>query len=168
MALDLAFSLRLDLCALPPVGAGSPFEVREVPRTEMGRVLGGTPALDRRPPEVDVAAPAGWRCFVAFDNGRPVHVSFVELRPGRPLLFGAITEPSARGRGAFRATVRHLAERLREADEVALYSSTAWTNRASLRAHRRAGFTTARRHVDLRLLGVSLRSLGRRLLRKTG
>jgi hypothetical protein len=93
-------------------------------------------------------------------------VSFVELRPGRPLLFGAMSEPAVRGRGAFRATVQHIAARLREAGEVFLYSSVGGRNRTSLRAHAAGGFVVVRRTVDVCVLGVSLRGLARRILRK--
>jgi hypothetical protein len=84
-----------------------------------------------------VVAPHGWRCFVAFEQGTPVHVSFVELRLNRPLLFGVVTEPSNRRRGGFRSTVYHLATKMREVGEASLFSSTSLNNRASVGAHRR-------------------------------
>ena len=90
----------------------------------------------------------------------------MELRPARPLLFGAVSEPGARGRGAFRATIRAIAARLLEAGDTSLYSSVAWNNRASLRAHAAAGFEVVQRRFDVRVLGVSVRGTARRLLRR--
>ena len=115
LALDIGTTLRLDLRAAVTRSPAPPaFDVRELERSEMARVLGASRALARPAEQVDVVAPAGWRCFAAFDGATPVHVSFVELRPARPLLFGAISEPGARGRGAFRATIRYIAARLQE------------------------------------------------------
>ncbi len=115
---------------------------------------------------VDLVAPNGWRCFAAFDGATPVHVSFVELRPSRPLLFGAVSEPAARGRGAFRETIQFIAARLHDGGDTSLYSSVGWSNRASLRAHAAAGFDIVQRRVDVRVLGVSVRGVARRLLRR--
>lgn len=167
LALDIAVSLRLDLRAVV-ASATSPqtFEVRELARGELARVLGASPALDRPADRVDLVAPHGWRCFAAFDGPTPVHVSFVELRPGRPLLFGAVSEPAARGRGAFRETIRYIAARLCDTGDTSLYSSVGWSNRASLRAHAAAGFEIVQRRVDVRVLGVSVRGVARRLLRR--
>jgi GNAT superfamily N-acetyltransferase len=174
VALEIALSWRLDLAraALAGEGAGaaSPplgdFEVREVARDELAALLEGAPALRRPLAQVDAVAPAGWRGFVAFERGAPVSVSFVELRPRRPLLFGVVTEPAARGRGAFRATLRHVVARLREAGETSLFSSTGHKNRPSVRAHRAGGFAVFHRTIDVRVRGLSLRHLARRLLRR--
>lgn len=165
VTLEVGVSLRLDLRSIaqgatPPSG----FEVRELERGEMARVLGGSPALARPAERVDAVAPAGWRCFVAFEGSTPVHISFVELRAGRPLMFGGVTVPTARGRGAFRATVHYVAARLREAGDTMLYTSVGWRNRASLRACSAAGFEIVRRRVDLYVLGTSLRGVARRLV----
>ena len=94
-----------------------------------------------------------------------MHRSFVELRPGRPLLFGAVTEPGRRGAGAFRATVAVIASKLREAGETGLFSSTGLSNRPSVRAHRAVGFKVVGRSFDAFVRGVSLRGLARRLVR---
>jgi hypothetical protein len=167
LALDIAVSLRLDLrAALASAAPLRAFAVRELARDDLARVLGASPALNRPAHRVDLVAPAGWRCFAAFDGATPVHVSFVELRPHRPLLFGAVSEPAARGRGAFRDTIQFIAARLHDAGETSLYSSVGWNNRASLRAHAAAGFEIVQRRVDLRVGGVSLRGVARRLLRR--
>ena len=166
LALDIAVSLRLDLRAAASATSPHTFEVRELARGDVARVLGASPALNRPADRVDVVAPNGWRCFVAFDGATPVHVSFVELRPNRPLLFGAVSEPAVRGRGAFRETIRYIAARLHDAGEASLYSSVGWNNRASLRAHAAAGFEIMRRRVDVRVLGVSVRGVASRLLRR--
>jgi hypothetical protein len=142
------------------------FETRELARDEVPVLLGASPALRRPLAALDAVAPAGWRCFVALDAGVPVHVSFVETRPRRPVLFGAMTEPAARGRGAFRAVVSLIDEQLRAAGEATLYSSTHSKNRASIRAHEAAGFAITRRVPDVRLGGRSLRGLARSLLRR--
>jgi hypothetical protein len=97
-----------------------------------------------------------WRCFAAFDGETPVHQSFVQLRPGLPLLFAARTRADMRGRGAFRATVAHLARVLADAGEMTLASSTIRSNRASLRAHRAAGFVVHATTIDPVILGVSM------------
>jgi len=167
LALDIGVSLRLDVRAAS-ASAPSPhtFDVRELARGELARVLGVSAALNRPADGVDLVAPSGWRCFAAFDGATPIHVSFVELRPSRPLLFGAVSEPAARGRGAFRETIRFIAARLRDAGETSLYSSVGWSNRASLRAHEAAGFEIMQRRVDVRVLGVSVRGVARRLLRR--
>jgi RimJ/RimL family protein N-acetyltransferase len=142
------------------------FEAREIGRDEVAAVLGAAPALRRSLEAIDVAAPGGWRCFVVFAGGAPVHVSFVETRPGRPVLFGALTEPAARGRGAFRAVVALIDERLHAEGEPTLYSSTHTKNRASVRAHLAAGFAIARRIPDVWLRGRSVRLLARAWLRR--
>ena len=165
--LDIALSLRLDLTAPGPAAApASSFEVREIARNEIGPVLGDFPALYRPADQVDRVAPSGWRCFVAFEGQRPVRVSFVELRPNRPLMFGGVTDPPARGRGAFQSTVTFVIARLREAGETSLYSSTGRGNRSSVRAHQKAGFQVFRRTVDIVVFGVSLRGVARRLVRR--
>ncbi|HVZ74363.1 MAG TPA: hypothetical protein VHJ20_18410 [Polyangia bacterium] len=156
-----ALSMRLDVRAVAAAPPG--FEVREVPRAELEATLGGT-VLARAPAELDVTAPHGWRAFVAFADGAPVHVTFVERRPGRPLTFGGLTDPQARGRGAKRATVAFVAARLREEGESRLFSSVDAANLPSIRAQTAAGFVVERRTVDVRVLGVSLRGLARRLL----
>jgi hypothetical protein len=167
LALEIAVSLRLDLrTAVAAATSPHTFEVRELARGDMARVLGGSRALNRPADRVDMVAQSGWRCFAAFDGATPVHVSFVELRPNRPLLFGAVSEPAARGRGAFRETIRYIAARLHEAGEISLYSSVGWNNRASLRAHAAADFEIMQRRVDVRVLGVSVRGVARRLLRR--
>ena len=167
LELEIGVSLCLDLRAAVAF-ATSPrtFEVRELGRGELARVLGGSPTLNRPADRVDAVAPSGWRCFVAFDAGTPIHVSFVELRPHRPLLFGAVSEPAARGRGAFRETIQYIAARLQDAGETSLFSSVAWNNRASLRAHAAVGFEIVRRRLDVRVLGVSVRGAAGRLLRR--
>jgi len=167
LQLEIGVSLRLDLRAAVAF-AKSPqaFEVRELARGDLGRVLGVSPALARPAERVDVVAPNGWRCFAAFDGAMPIHVSFVELRPNRPLLFGAVSEPAARMRGAFRATIQYIAARLHDAGETSLYSSVAWNNRASLLAHAAVGFQIVRRRVDVRVLGMSVRGVAGRLLRR--
>jgi hypothetical protein len=162
--IEIAVSLRLELSA-PPHTSPPGFEVRELTHAERSRVLGASLALARRAESIDAVAPSGWRCFVAFEDGRAVHVSYVELRARAPLLFGAVTEPSARGRGAFRATVAHIAVVLRAAGESSLWSWTRGTNHGSMRAHRAAGFEIARRSLDARVLGRSARDGARRLLR---
>lgn len=167
---EVGVSLRLDLRgAAASSGAGSPsaFTVRELGRDEVEPTLGAAPALARRALELDQAAPAGWRCFVAevVADGAPVHVNFVETRPGRPLLFGGVTVPAARGRGAFRATIRFIAARLAEEGEPALFSAMSAFNRASARAHDALGFVIVSRRLDARVRGVSLRGVARRLLR---
>ena len=139
--------------------------MRELARDELEAVLGVSATLRRRPEDVDAVAPNGWRCFAAFDEGTPVHRSFVELRPGRPLLFGALTEPASRGRGAFQVTFEVLASKLREAGETGLFSSTSLSNRPSVRAHRAVGFEVVGRTFDVFVRGVSLRGLARRLVR---
>lgn len=162
--MDIGLCLRVDVRAVrrpPPLPA---FEIREIHRNELVTVLGSSPALYRAPDQLDLVAPAGWRCFVGFERGAPAHVSFVETRPTSPLLFGSITERAARGRGAFRAAVAYVAERMREAGQPFLYSSVGWSNRASLRAHAAAGFVVVGRRIDLRVRGVSLRGLVRRLV----
>jgi hypothetical protein len=154
--LEVAVSLRHDLGA-GATGPASTFVVREIERAEIAPLLGGSAALRRSPEALDAVTRSHWRCFVALDGDRPVHVSFVEMRPERPLLFGAVTEPSARGRGAFRVAVRFIAERLRASGETSLYSWTRTKNDASLRAHLAAGFVVIRRVPDLRVRGRSVR-----------
>jgi hypothetical protein len=170
LRLEVGVSLRLDLRArAAPAGAPQAppaFEVRELARDDVARVLGGSRALARGVDQLDAVAPAGWRCFAAFDRDTPVHVSFIALRAGGPLLFGAVSEPGLRGRGAFRAVMRHIAARLHDAGETTLLSSVAWRNRASLRAHAAAGFEVVARTADVFVLGVSLRAVARRLLRR--
>jgi len=170
LELEIGLSLRLDLRAAAafatPATSPPKFAVRELARGDMSRVLGASAELNRPADRLDAVAPAGWRCFAAFDGDTPVHVSFVEVRPARPLLFGAVTDPAARGRGAFRATIQYIAARLLEAGEVTLYSSVDWHNGVSLRAHTAAGFEIARRRVDVRVLGVSVRGAARWLLRR--
>jgi len=167
LEVEIGVSLRLDLrAALAFATSPRTFEVRELGRGELARVLGGSPTLNRPADRVDAVAPSGWRCFVAFDAGTPIHVSFVELRPNRPLLFGAVSEPAARGRGAFRETIQYIAARLHDAGETSLYSSVAWSNGPSLRAHAAVGFEIVRRRLDVRVLGVSVRGAASRLLRR--
>ncbi len=161
---DRAVSLQLDLRA-PARGAPAGFAVRELARAEVEPVLGAVPALARSLATLDAVAPSGWRCFAAFEAGVPVLATFVELRPGRPLSFGSVTVPQARGRGAFRAALAVIAARLAEAGEVTLFGAVSGANRASLRATAAAGFVVVRRTYDLRVRGVSLRTLARRLLR---
>jgi hypothetical protein len=166
---EVALSWRFDLGA-PPTAPTSTvprtLTVRELARTEVEPVLGQSPTLRRRADELDTAAPHGWRCFVAFDQGRPVHTSFVELCPERPLLFGVVTEPASRRSGAFRAAFLHLAASVRETGETRLYSSASLLNRASVGAHRAVGFKVVRRTFDAFVLGVSLRGLVRRVVRR--
>jgi hypothetical protein len=159
--LDGAVSLRR------PLGgdvARGPFRVEELAREAIERVLAGDPELACSVGDVDAAAPAAWRCFVAFAGERPVHRAFVALRPGAPLLFGAVTRAGARGQGAFRATVGEMAARLRPTGAPYLYSATSRGNLASLRAHRAAGFEITAVALDPVVAGVSLRRLARRLL----
>jgi hypothetical protein len=168
LRLEIALSWRLDLRGAAGASRATglpPYEVRELARGEVESVLGVSPTLRHRVEDVDAVAPNGWRCFAAFDEGTPVHRSFVELRPGRPLLFGAITEPDRRGGGAFRATLGVLASKLREAGETGLFSSTSLNNRPSVRAHRAVGFKVVGRSFDAFVRGVSLRALARRLVR---
>jgi hypothetical protein len=167
LELEIGVSLRLDLRAALAFATSKPkFEVREIARGELARVLGAAPALNRPAERVDAVAPSGWRCFVAFDGGSPIHVSFVEMRPGRPLLFGAVSEPAARGRGAFRETIQYIAARLHDAGETSLYSSVAWSNGPSLRAHAAVGLEIVCRRLDVRVLGISVRGVASRLLRR--
>jgi RimJ/RimL family protein N-acetyltransferase len=161
----VGLELRRPLAGAPAI-ARAAFETREVARAEVAAVLGAAKTLARPLEALDAAAPAGWRCFVALEAGSPVHVSFVETRPRRPVLFGAMTEPAARGRGAFRAVVSLIDERLSAAGLAALYSSTSAENHASVRAHLAAGFTITRRVPDLRFRGRSLRGLARSLVRR--
>jgi hypothetical protein len=165
---EVALSWCCDLRGAGGASASLPssrYDVRELSRDEVQSVLGASPTLRHRVEDVDAVAPNGWRCFAAFDRGTPVHRSFVELRPGRPLLFGAATEPGRRGSGAFRATVGVLASKLREDGEPGLFSSTSLSNRPSVRAHRAAGFNVVGRSFDVFVRGVSLRGLARRLVR---
>lgn len=164
----MGLTLRLDLGAAGRGRAASTapgVTVREVARDELAPLLGDNPALMRAASDLDLAAPNGWRCFVAAVDGRPRHVSFVETRPGRPLLFGVITEPAARGRGLFAATVRFMAAALAREGAPALWSSVSSRNRPSVRAHRAAGFTVVHRTFDVRVGQISLRALARRLVR---
>jgi GNAT superfamily N-acetyltransferase len=159
-------SLRLDLRAhvagaSPPAG----FDVRELGRAEIETTLGATPGLARSVAELDAVAPSGWRCFVAFWEGAPVHVRFIETRPGRPLAFGDFTAPAMRKRGAYRAALAFVAARLHAEGEASLFSSVSGANRPSLRAHEAAGFVVVRRRFDVRVRGVSLRALARRIVR---
>ncbi|HXU63710.1 MAG TPA: hypothetical protein VN962_18560 [Polyangia bacterium] len=168
MGIEIGLTLRLDLGAVArgdSAGAPPGVTVREVARDELASLLGDNPALMRAAGDLDLAAPNGWRCFVAAIDGRPRHVSFVETRPGRPLLFGAVTEPTARGRGLFAATVRFIAAALARDGVPALWSSVAGRNRPSVRAHRAAGFRVVRRTFDLRVAQISLRALAGRLVR---
>lgn len=163
--LDGAVSLRLDLAHDRPA---PPWDVRELARAELEAVLSGTAELAQRVGDLDRVAPHGWRCFAAFEGAHPVHVSYVETRPGRPLLFSVVTEPHARGRGAFRATVRHIGGNLRERGECTLFSAASRSNAASLRAHQAAGFVVVSTALDPIVLGVSLRDVARRLLGRSG
>jgi hypothetical protein len=163
VAFERAVSLQLDLRA-PARGGPAGFDVRELGRADVEPVLGPEPALARSLADLDAVAPSGWRCFAVFEAGAPVHATFVELRPGRPLSFGSVTVPRARGRGAFRAAIALETARLGEAGEVTLFGSASGANRASLRATAAAGFVVVRRTYDLRVRGVSLRGLARRLL----
>lgn len=166
--LDIGLSLRLDVRVVRRQPSLHPFEIREIQRDDLLPVLGSSPALYRATDQLDLVAPAGWRCFVAFDGAAPAHVSFVEMRSTSPLLFGSVTERAARGRGAFRAVVHYAAERMREAGQPFLYSSVGSSNRASLRAHAAAGFVVVGRRIDVRALGLSLRSVARRLVHRRG
>lgn len=162
--LDVGLSLALDVRA--PAATAASYDVREVARDEVEPLLGPSPALARPLAVLDAVAPRGWRCFVAFESGVPVHVSFVELRPDRPLLFGCVTEPGARGRGAFRATVARVAAVLAAGGATRLWSSTTSRNPASVRAHAVAGFAIVRRRYDVLVRGRSVRGFARRILRR--
>lgn len=162
--LDVALSLALDVRA--PAAGDTFHEVREVAREELEPLLRGAPSLARPLASLDAAAPGGWRCFVAFDGGAPVHVSFVDLRPGRPLLFGCVTEAAARGHGAFRATVARVAATLASGGATRLWSATTSRNPPSVRAHAAAGFAIVGRHYDVLVRGQSVRGLARRILRR--
>jgi hypothetical protein len=164
--LDGGMSLRLDVARIARAAAAVPsgWTVREVTRTELETTT--APELQCSIATLDRMAPHGWLCFAAFEDGRPLHRNFVDLRPGRPLLFAAETRPDARLRGAFRATVAHIARTLADAGEPALFSSTLRSNRASVHAHLAAGFVVYATTLDPIILGVSLRGLARRLLRR--
>jgi hypothetical protein len=159
-------SLRLDVARMARAAAAVPsrWTVREVTRTELETTT--APELQCSIAILDRMAPHGWRCFAAFENGRPLHRSFIDLRPGHPLLFAVETRPDARRQGAFRATVAHIARTLVHAGEPALFSSTSRSNRESVHAHLAAGFVVYATTLDPIILGVSLRGLARRLLRR--
>lgn len=159
-AITVGLELQRRLGAAPMV-AHARFETVELSRTEVPARLAAAPALRRSLASLDAAAPSGWRCFVALAAGTPIHVSFVATRPGRPILFGAITEPAARGCDAFRATVARIDQRLRAAGESTLYSSVDVMNHRSVRAHLAAGFAITRRVPDILMRGYSLRRIAR-------
>jgi hypothetical protein len=163
--LEVALTLRLDLPALSAPDDTPAISICEISRSRLEEIFESLPALARAPGNADRVAPHGWRCFVAEIDGRPAHISFVETRPGRPLLFGALTEPALRGRGLFRATVRFIAALLESEGAPALWSSVAGNNRPSVRAHRAAGFSVERRSVDVVVGAIRVRALARRILR---
>jgi GNAT superfamily N-acetyltransferase len=111
------------------------------------------------PEALDRVAPAGWRCLATLDGPRLAAYAFVERRPEGPHLFRAHTDPDLRGQRLFSRLTSSIASRLHAEGERTLTSSTAIGNRPSLRAHRAAGFVVAKRHLDLVVLGMSLRRL---------
>lgn len=165
---DVGLTLRFDLLASPPPRTTSPhlpYSVRELNREEVEPLLGHSPSLRRPVHEIDSVAPHGWRCFVAFHQERPVHASFVELRPHRPLLFGVVTDPASRRTGAFLTTFIYLATQMRQSDAKMIFSSASMMNRVSVAAHRAVGFTVVKRTFDVFVYGVSLRRAVRRVVR---
>lgn len=167
LELNVALTFALDLPA-PPATGTSAFEVRELSRDDVVRILGPMPSFARSLENLDAVAPSGWRCFAVFDGGVPIHVNFVSLRPDRPVLFGGSTAPAMRGRGAFRLLVAHVGGVLAAGGAKRLFSTAAGGNRASMRAHQAAGFRILHRHFDVWVRGKSLRRLAGRLLRRRG
>jgi hypothetical protein len=167
LALKEGLTFRLDLRAPVAPPPPTPFVVREVPRAEVEGVLATVPELARKLVDLDAVAPAGWRCFIATEgpSGRLVRMSFVELRPSYPLLFGSVTAVAERRRNATRATVAFIAAKLRDEGHEALWASVSGANLPSVRAYQAAGFTLVERFHDVRVLGVSLRGVARRLRR---
>jgi hypothetical protein len=114
------------------------------------------------PGEIDSVVSWPWRCFVAFENGRPTHHSFVEMRPDGPHLFRAQTVAERRRTGIFSHVVRRVAVVLLREGHGRLTSSTEGRNGASLAAHAAAGFTVVSRRREILVLGVSLGRILRR------
>lgn len=162
--LQVRLTLSLNLPAARGGGVSPGVAIREISPAEIEPLLAGHPDLAKTLPDLEQLAPHGWRCFVATIDGRPAHVSFVETRPGRPLLFGAVTEPAGRGRGLFRATVHFIAGVLEREGASALWSSLAGENRRSIRAYRAAGFTVVPRSLDVYVGKTSVRALARRIV----
>jgi hypothetical protein len=117
---------------------------------------------------LDAIAPRGWRCFVAFEDDRAIHHSFVAVRDEGPALFGVFTAEDRRCRGVFRAVVSTIGSALAASNEGALYSRVGMRNRQSRLAHMRAGFTELQRRYDPVLLGFDVRRLTLRALRWLG
>lgn len=127
----LSFTLPLPI---PPVEIPTGLQVCELPREDVARRLGES--LD----ELDRVAPRGWRCFVLVEAGRVLHSAFVQSTPTGPLLFRTVTVKGRRGQGLFGLAARSVAFRLSQEGALVLRSSCAHRNRASVRAHRAAGF----------------------------
>lgn len=157
VSLHASVSLRL-VNPAPPAPAPEGIEVREIARIDVPEVFrrGGLPppALD----ELDRAAGAPWRCFVALRGPSLLHHSFVAMRSGHPLLFRVVTLPPFRSAGVFGATAASISRVLAAEGEPVLYSSCSSQNRRSLRAHRAAGFLVERRRFDARIGGISVRA----------
>lgn len=105
---------------------------------------------------LDRVAPEGWRCFVVLSDREPVHQSFVRAVPAAPRLFRSQTAPGHRGRGAFRALVRHVAGILAAEGKTALHSACAARNVRSRRAHVAAGFEVVEEKLLVTLRGRTL------------
>jgi hypothetical protein len=117
-----------------PVSVPEGLEVRELPRDEVPQRLAESLAA------IDAVAPRGWRCFAVLEAGRIVHSAFVQPTPTGPLLFRTVTVKERRGQGLFRLAARSVAFQLSQEGALVLRSSCARGNRASIRAHRAAGF----------------------------
>jgi len=146
----------------PPSGIA----IREVDRTELPALATDRTLAPGTLAELDAVSPVRWRCFVAFERGRPVHHSFVAYRSGGPELFRVVTAPVHRRRGIFRATVSAIALALSREHEYALQSKIGMRNPVSLQAHCAAGFEVVHRRYDPVLLNVNLRLGASRIWRR--
>jgi hypothetical protein len=165
LELQTIVSLELDLARTPSSTRHSNFQVRELRREEVVSLLSRSRLPPQTPEEIDNITRGRWRCFVAFLEVEPVHISFVEMRAEAPHLFRVWTIPSERRKGVFAEVARTIASRLATEGHSRLTSSASGRNAALLAAHRAAGFAESRRRIEARIFGIRLERILSRVLR---
>ncbi len=155
--LDGTLTVRMQLPLAAAYAPRKDIEVREVPRHGSQTVFAQSELAPGTLAELDAIAPLRWRCFAAFDDGHPIHHTFVAYRDTGPELFRVWTAASHRRRGVFVEVVSAIARSLSDEHESAICSKIGVRNPTSLQAHRAAGFVVVRRRYDPILFGWDMR-----------